>query len=113
MDNAFQAAKRIANNHVKYEHMNKKQKAAQFGGKSNEIEVRDGDTVEITTTKWSYIFFWLIIVYSVFATFAETPIYQTIIHVSFLVLYLVILFLLDSYRLEILETKSKRRHTNF
>lgn len=66
------------NQQVEVELLNDKAyiKATQFGTKSNEIEVKDGDILEITTRKWHRIIIPIIIIVSLFKNFIPNSIYQ-------------------------------------
>lgn len=47
--------------------------------KSHTIEVKDGDTVEITTSKWSYVSQVLVFLFVMLMVLAPTRMLQTII----------------------------------
>jgi hypothetical protein len=79
-------------------------KGGGFGAKSNKIEVKDGDVVEITTTKWGYISYYfylvfLIIMFFIIEVYSELLIIiPTLLFISFL--------LINTYHLNILDDKS-------
>jgi len=82
-------------------------KVTQFGAKSNEIIVTDGDTVEITTTKWSYTSFFLLILYIPLINIVAISAYRTIVFIVVLIMLISSFFLLDSYRLKITSDRSE------
>lgn len=83
----------------------------QFGSKSNEIEITDGDTVEITSTIWSYIFYYsmltfvLIMNISAYSTSITFTMYTTFLVFGF-ILFMVSFFLVNTYHLKIVDNKS-------
>lgn len=83
----------------------------QFGSKSNEIEITDGDTVEITSTIWSYIFYYsmltfvLIMNISAYSTSITFTMYTTFLVFGF-ILFMVSFFLVNTYLLKIVDNKS-------
>lgn len=82
------------NQQVEVELLNDKAyiKVTQFGTKSNEIEVKDGDILEITTRKWHRIIIPIIIIVSLFKNFIPNSIYQ-IASLIIVVLAISILFI--------------------
>lgn len=82
------------NQQVEVELLNDKAyiKATQFGTKSNEIEIKDGDILEITTRKWHRIIIPIIIIVSLFKNFIPNSIYQ-IASLIIVVLAISILFI--------------------
>lgn len=88
-------------------------KVTQFGSKSNEIEITDGDIVEITSTKWSYIFYYsmltfvLIMNISAYSTSITFTMYTTFLIFGF-ILFIASFFLVNTYHLKILDNKSRK-----
>ncbi|MFC5975868.1 MULTISPECIES: hypothetical protein [Carnobacterium] len=87
-------------------------KVTQFGAKSNEVKVIDGDTVEITSAKWSYISYYLFYVFLFIINFI---LHLTTMSFSTYVILLIFGFLLflgsfvfvNNYCLEILDNKTR------
>lgn len=81
-------------------------RVSQFGAHSNQVEVKDGNVVEVTTTKVAYIVclvpFLFIIASSVMENFYYTT--STVAIVISLILF--VLFTSNSYRLKIVDHKA-------
>lgn len=77
-------------------------KVSQFGTKSNEIEVRSGDTVEITSTKGSYLLWFSFFIMPMFITaFANS----FMVFIFIYILLAVIIFLMNSFNLTVLDNE--------
>lgn len=84
----------------------------QFGSRSNKTEVTDGDTVEITSAKWSYILYYSLLVFTLILNFSAHSTSLTFtMYITFLVFGFVIFFgsffLVNTYHLKILDNKRK------
>src|SRR5690554_1936194 len=74
-------------------------KASQFGAKSNELEVRHGDLIEITSTawnKWSYPVLILFLFFSILLPGTELKLIVTFLFGG---LYVGSMFFMDTYHL--------------
>lgn len=86
--------------------------ATHFGSKSNEINVKDGDTVEITSTKSGYILYYSLLAFgpimnlSASLTSRTFAIYMTLLILGFIII-IGSFFFVNSYRLKNLANKSK------
>lgn len=80
-------------------------KAIQLGVKSNEIEVQDGDILEITTTKWNKASIPLIIVVLPLTNLISDSTHQIIANISIAILSIASILLIDGFHLEILDRK--------
>lgn len=86
--------------------------ATHFGSKSNEINVKDGDTVEITSTKSGYILYYSLLAFgpimnlSASLTSLTFAIYMTLLILGFIII-IGSFFFVNSYRLKNLANKSK------
>lgn len=84
----------------------------QFGSKSNGIEITDGDTVEITSAKMSYIIYYSILTFVLVMNLSASLTSLTFtVYMTFLIFGLIILigsfFLVNIYNLKILDNKSR------
>lgn len=84
----------------------------QFGSKSNEIKITDGDTVEITSAKMGYILYYSILTFVLVMNLSASLTSLTfIVYMTFLIFGLIILigsfFLVNIYNLKILDNKSR------
>lgn len=77
-------------------------KATQFGTKSNEIEVKDGDILEITTTKWYRMGIPITIIVLLFNNFIPDSIYR-IAALIIAVLSTFSILLIDGLYIKVLE----------
>ena len=82
-------------------------KAVQFVAKSNEIEVKDGDILEITATKWYKISIPVILVAFLLKKFTSESIYITTIINSIVVLSIISILLIDVFYIKILDRGQK------
>lgn len=75
---------------------------SQLGVQSNELIVKEGQVVEITTRSWTYIslIFFLIILVSV-STFLSSP-YSIIVQIILGILYLGIYKFIDGFNLKVI-----------
>lgn len=78
---------------------------SQSGSKSNALDVSDEDTIEITTTKWSYLIYFLI---------ALSPILLKSVTDSFIFAIIIVLmlvtisvYLVEGFNLTVLNRKSR------
>ncbi|WP_192988467.1 hypothetical protein [Carnobacterium mobile] len=80
----------------------------QFGSKSNEIVVKDGDIVEITTAKWSYIVYCAAVMYTFLMNFISTAAYKDKVSiVAIFIIFLSSFFLVNTYRLKIINNNTR------
>ncbi|MEG0496682.1 MAG: hypothetical protein RR541_01660 [Carnobacterium sp.] len=84
----------------------------QFGSKSNGIEITNGDTVEITSAKMSYIIYYSILTFVLVMNLSASLTSLTFtVYMTFLIFGLIILigsfFLVNIYNLKILDNKSR------
>lgn len=78
-------------------------KVDQFGAKSNEVEVKNGDTIEIKTTKWNYIIFLLGILSPILF---RNLIQDLRIYIFLFTLLVSCAYLVDNFKLRILNRQS-------
>lgn len=78
-------------------------KATHFMEKSNEIEVRDGDVVEIKTAPWSYVAVFLVFLHGMLLTFLPPTVNRLGVLIVFLTFLIGSSFFFDSHRLEIVD----------
>lgn len=85
-------------------------KVSQFGSKSNEITVMDGDVVKILTSKWSYISILIILLISLMylLPLAGVPyqLVRVLILSAFLIMF-VCIFVFDGFNLKVIEREQK------
>lgn len=79
-------------------------KASQFGAKSNEIEVSDGDIIEITSTAWNRWSYPALIVFLFFTILLPSTQFKVIVTMVIGALYVGSIFLMDTYHLEVLRS---------
>jgi len=77
-------------------------KATQFGTKSNEIEVKDGDILEITTSKWHQISIPITIILLIFNNLISDSIYR-IAALIIAVLSTISILLIDGLYIKVLD----------
>jgi translation initiation factor IF-1 len=78
-------------------------KATQFEIKSNEIEVKDGDIVEITSKKW-YQMSLPVIIFVIFSmNFISNSTYRIAALISVCVLYIISILLMDGFYLRVID----------
>lgn len=99
---------------VNLESQNARLRVSQLGGKSNEIEVADGQTVEITTTKVGVILFYLFFL-SMFVTgLVLQDITSKLISVAALfTLFCASYFYVEQFQLKVVEAGTKTDCTDF
>lgn len=102
--NGEKAARVMENQTVEVELLGDKAyiKATQFGIKSNEIEVKDGDVLEITTKRWSKMSFYIIIVAFVLTSFILDPTYRIAVFIPLLVLSTINTFLIEGFHIKVI-----------
>lgn len=102
--NGEKAARVMENQTVEVELLGDKAyiKATQFGIKSNEIEVKDGDILEITTKRWRKISFYIIIVAFVLTSFILEPTYRIAVFIPLLVLSTINTFLIEGFHIKVI-----------
>lgn len=79
----------------------------QLGVKSNEINVNNGDIVEIKTTKMTYITIFTLFVYIIVSSFDQMAAYITPLRIIFFILLINTLFVTKGFQLRIINTRSK------
>lgn len=85
-------------------------RVSQFGSRSNQIEVTDGDVVEVTTTKLAYMAFFIPFIFNIASNIVPTVHYYTTN--SFIMVLLSMLFILtmfNIYRLKVIDHKATRQ----
>ena len=82
-------------------------KATQFGIKSNEIKVKSGDTVELTSTWISRLSFPLIMIPMLFTIFIPSIKYRIIAIFSICIFLVVLMLLIDGFHLKVLTDENK------
>lgn len=79
----------------------------QSGGKSNTIEVKDGEQVQIQSNKWSNRIYALYYIIFTIGLFGSNLLYKSIalpvMFVLLIVLLIVLLFILNAFQLTIIE----------
>lgn len=81
---------------------------ARFGSKSNKIEVKDGDVIEITSTIFSRTIDSLIIPISILISLIPNLTYKLIIFAAFFVLVVISLFLFKLFNLKVVTNKTSQ-----
>lgn len=82
-------------------------KAKQFGVKSNEVEVRDGDILEIKRTRWHRMIFPLMIAIQFSIIFIPSLAYRLITLLFFSVLIIISIFFIKGFNIEIINRDRK------
>ena len=85
-------------------------RVSQFGARSNQIEVEDGDRIEVKTTKIAYIAFFLPFLYLMANNIVPTVPYTMNNFIIVLLLMLFILFTFNGYRLNVINRKITHEH---
>lgn len=78
-------------------------KVTQTGIKSNEIEVQDGDIIEILQTRWHLMSFPLMMAVMFFTIFIPGLTYRLIATLSLGVFFIISLFLIDGFYLKVFD----------
>jgi len=81
---------------------------ARFGSKSNKIEVKDGDVIEITSTIFSRTIDSLIIPISILISLIPNLTYKLIIFAAFFVLVVISPFLFKLFNLKVVTNKTSQ-----
>lgn len=81
---------------------------ARFGSKSNKIEVKDGDVIEITSTIFSRTIDLLIIPISILISLIPNLTYKLIIFAAFFVLVVISQFLFKLFNLKVVTNKTSQ-----
>ena len=81
--------------------------ASQFGIKSNEINVKNGDTVELTSTWISRFSFPLILIPMFFTIFIPSIKYRIIAIICLSVINIVCMVLIEGFHLKVLTEENK------
>ena len=76
-------------------------KASQFGAKSNEIEVHDGDLIEITSTAWNRWSYPVLILFLFFTILLPSTQMKFIVTLLVGGLYVGSMFFMETYHLEV------------
>ena len=82
-------------------------KTKQFGVKSNEIEVRDGDILEIKRTRWHRMIFPLMIAIQFSIIFIPSLAYRLITLLFFSILIIISIFFIKGFHIEIINRDRK------
>ncbi len=80
-------------------------KASQFGAKSNEIEVHDGDFIEITSTAWNRWSYPILILFLFFTILLPSTQMKFIVTLLVGGLYVGSMFFMETYHLEVQSSK--------
>jgi hypothetical protein len=83
----------IPNDHARLE-------VSQSSIRSNELEVNDGETIEITTPKWSGLILFLMIILPPLANFIPNFQYRTINVIIYVIVVMILLFSVKWYRIK-------------
>lgn len=78
-------------------------KVSQFGSRSNQVEVKNGDVVEVTTTKLAYLSFCIPPIFIIVSSIVPTVHYTMSTFVIMVLLMLFILFTFNSYCLKVID----------
>lgn len=81
-------------------------KVEQFGIKSNEIEVRNGDAVKITTAKITYFTVLSLLIYIIVSSFDQMAAYSTLARTIFIILFITNFIFANGFNLKTIETIS-------
>jgi hypothetical protein len=90
---------------IEIPHENIRLKASQFGARSNEIEVHDGDLIKITSTawnRWSYPVLMLLLFFTILLPSTQMKLMVTLPVGG---LYVGSMFFMDTYHLEVQSTE--------
>lgn len=85
-------------------HNNSELRVTQFGTKSNKVDVKNNDTVEITTPKLSYIVFFLVIISP---TLLSSFINTAALYIVLIISTILIVFLTNTFKLKIVNKDSQ------
>lgn len=80
--------------------------ATQSGVKSNTIEVKDGERVQIKSNKWSNRIYVLYYIIFITGLFASNPLYKSIALLMIILLGFILLFIVNAFQLTILDDKT-------
>ena len=96
------------NNQIKVDFPKKsaKLRVSQLGVKSNEIEVKDGDVVEIKQARWYWMSYLLYMVLILVSIFIPDLTHRLIIIISFGILLIMSIFLINGFNLKVIEEDS-------
>ena len=78
----------------------------QSGVKSNTIEVKDGERVQIKTNKWSnriYVLYYIIFITGISAS---NPLYKSIALLVIILLSFILFFIVNAFQLTVLDDKT-------
>ena len=78
----------------------------QSGVKSNTIEVKDGERVQIKSNKWSnriYVLYYIIFITGIFTS---NPLYKSIALIVITLLCFILLFIVNAFQLTILDDET-------
>ena len=78
----------------------------QSGVKSNTIEVKDGERVQIKSNKWSNRIYVLYYIIFITGLFASNPLYKSIALLMIILLGFILLFIVNAFQLTILDDKT-------
>jgi len=90
---------------IEISHEKVRLKASQFGARSNEIEVRDGDLINITSTpwnRWSYPVLMLLMLFTILLPSTQMKLMVTLPVGG---LYIGSMFFMDTYHLKVQSTE--------
>lgn len=80
--------------------------ATQSGVKSNTIEVKDGERVQIKSNKWSNRIYVLYYIIFITGLFTSNSLYKSIALLVILLLGFILLFIVNAFQLTILDDKT-------
>ena len=78
----------------------------QSGVKSNTIEVKDGELVQIKSNKWSNRIYVLYYIIFITGMFTSNPLYKSIALLVILLLSFILLFIVNAFQLTVLDDKT-------
>ncbi|MGH4120049.1 hypothetical protein [Clostridium sp.] len=82
-------------------------KVTQFGVKSNEIAVKEGDIIRITSTRWLRMSFPLIFIISFLTIFLPNLTYRLTIFLSLWALIVISIFLFNGFHLSVFDREKR------
>lgn len=82
-------------------------KVTQFGIKSNEIAVKEGDIIQITSTRWVRMSFPLIFIISLFTIFLPNLTYRLTLFLILGALIVISIFLFNGFHLSVFDRENR------
>lgn len=82
---------------------------SQSGGKSNVVEVNDGETVEITSTKWAKASLFLPIICIFSTNLISSSMYRVLSLIAIVIFFISAAFLMKYFHLTVLDKKTRHK----